>query len=162
LAKLYGDCDPMSDEISVKLTIISDSMTASQIDEYIGIKCSDSQERGALNRLGTKRYEHHVWFLKTRHSVSPDAYIGDKIAMQIEQFLSEIRGAADKIKALSRNNAVVFGLYLYTQSVPPLGLSKEQMEAVAALGANLDIDVMLFGKPEITDDEGKEQVIRTS
>jgi hypothetical protein len=151
----------MSDEIGVKLTIISDKMTASEIDQYIGIKCNESQERGLPNRLGTKRYEHHAWFLKTRYNVSPDEYIGDKIDQQIEQLFSKVRGAADKIRDLSRNNKVVFGLYFCSRDIPPLGLSKEQMEAVAALGASLDIDVVLSGNPDVNDDEEKEHITRS-
>jgi len=151
----------MGDEIGVKLTIISDSMTASEIDEYIGIKCNDSQERGLLNRLGTKRYEHHVWFLKTRYNVSPDEYVGDKIDPQIEQLLSTVRAAAEKIRDLSRNNSVIFGLYFYAQNIPPLHLSMEQIEAVAALGAQLDIDVILSGNPDMNNEEGKEHITRT-
>src|ERR1700674_5829446 len=139
----------MGDEIGVKLTIISDSLTASEIDEYIGIKCNESQKRGELNRLGTKRYDHHVWFFKTRYNVLPDEYIGDKIDRQVDQLLSKVKGKADRIRELSRDNSVIFGLYFFAESVPPLGLSKGQIEAIAGLGADLDIDVILHGNSKV-------------
>jgi hypothetical protein len=132
-------------EIGVKLTIISETVTASEMDEYIGIQCTDSQKRGELNRLGTKCYEHNVWFYKSRYNVPQDEYIGDRIASQIDQLLSKLKVKADRIKKLSRDNSVIFGLYFYVQSIPPLSLTREQLENVAELGAKLDIDVILYG-----------------
>ena len=102
-----------------------------------------------MNRLGTKPYEHHVWCFKTRCIVLPDEYIGDRISFQIDQLLSTLDKVANRFKKLSETNSVIFGLYLYAQTVPPMGLSKKQLEAITALGAELDIDLVLHDSPEI-------------
>jgi uncharacterized protein DUF4279 len=140
----------MADEIGVKLSIISDSLTPSKIDEHVGIRCTDSQTRGEMNQLGTKAYEHHAWFLRYRYEVPPGEYIGDKIDSQIGHLLETVKAAADNIKELSRHNSVIFGLYFYARNVPPMALSKERVERIAALGASLDIDLILYGNPEST------------
>lgn len=138
----------MSDEIGVRLSVISDSLSPSQIDEYVGIKCDDAQERGNMNRLGTKRYERHAWFMKYRSTVQEGEYIGDKIDSAIAHLLSRLQGSEVKVRELSEGNEVEFSLYFYAQEVPPMGLSKRDLQAIAALGASLDIDVVVYAGPE--------------
>jgi hypothetical protein len=138
----------MSDEIGVRLSIISDSLSPSQIDEYVGIKCDDSQERGKMNRLGTKRYERHAWFMKDRYTVREGEDIGDKLDSAIAHLLSRLEGSEAKVRELSKSNEVEFSLYFYAQDVPPMGLSRRHLQAIAALGASLDIDLVLYAGPE--------------
>ncbi len=136
------------DEIVVKLTIMSESLSPAEIDEYVGIKCNDSQIQGEMNRLGTKRYARHAWFLKSKRVVPADEYIGDKIDFEVKDLLSRLAPAANKIKELSQSHEVEFSLYFLARDVPPMNLSKEELEAIAALGASLDIDLTLYANPE--------------
>ena len=99
------------DEIVVKLTIMSESLSPAEIDEYVGIKCNDSQIQGEMNRLGTKRYARHAWFLKSKRVVPADEYIGDKIDFEVKDLLSRLAPAANKIKELSQSHEVEFSLY---------------------------------------------------
>lgn len=138
----------MSDEIGVRLSIISHSLTPSQIDEYVGIKCDDSQRRGDVNRLGTKRYERHAWFLESRHTIPEDKHIGDKLDSAVAHLLLRLEGTEAKIKELSGSNEVEFSLYFYAREIPPMGLSKRHLQAIAALGASLDIDLILYAMLE--------------
>ena len=136
------------DEIVVKLTVMSESLSPAEIDEYVGIKCNDSQIQGEMNRLGTKRYARHAWFLKSKRVVPADEYIGDKIDFEVKDLLSRLAPAANKIKELSQSHEVEFSLYFLVGNVPPMNLSKEELEAIAALGASLDIDLTLYANPE--------------
>ncbi len=138
----------VDDEIVVRLTIISESLSPFEIDEYVGIKCNDSQTRGEMNRLGTKRYARHAWFLKSKRVIAPDEYIGDKIDAEVRNLLSRLAPAADKIKQLSQSHEVEFSLYFLARDVPPMNLCKEDLRAIAALGASLDIDLILYGEPD--------------
>jgi hypothetical protein len=142
----------MGDEIGVRLSIISDSMAPSQIDEYVGIKCDESQTRGDMNRLGTKHYERNAWFIKSRQTIPEDEYIGDKLDSAVAQLLSRLRGSEARIRELSGSNEIEFSLYFYAREVPPMGLSKTHLQAIAALGANLDIDLILYAKSEQKND----------
>jgi hypothetical protein len=136
----------MDDEIGVRLSIISDHLTAADIDEHLGIKCNESQVRGEINRLGTKPYDRHAWFLKSRYQVDPSEYIGDKISDQIDELLLRVAPVVPRIRELSQENYVEVALYLYARDLPPLGLSKKHIKAIAELGANLDIDVVLYAE----------------
>ncbi|HKM83032.1 MAG TPA: DUF4279 domain-containing protein [Candidatus Acidoferrum sp.] len=134
----------MGDEIEVRLSIISDHLSAAHVDEQLGIRCDESRVRGELNRLGTKPYDHHAWFLKTGYQVDPSEYIGDKIANQIDEILSRVASVVPKIRELGQENYVEVALYLYARDVPPLGLSKEHIKAIAELGAHFDVDLVLY------------------
>jgi hypothetical protein len=136
------------DEIVVKLTIISETLSPPEIDEYVGIKCNDSQIRAEMNRLGTKRYARHAWFLKSKRVIAPDEYIGDRIDAEVRNLLSRLAPAADKINELSQGHEVEFSVYFLARDVPPMNLSKEDLRAIAALGASLDIDLILYANPE--------------
>ncbi len=137
----------MDDEIGVRLVIISDSLAPSQIDEYVGITCDMSQKKGDMNRLGTKQYERHAWFMKSKQTIREGEYIGDKLDSAVARLLGRLQGTEARIKELSGSNEVQFSLYFYAREVPSIGLSKTHLQAIVALGANLDIDLILYGNP---------------
>jgi hypothetical protein len=136
------------DEIVVELRIISATLSPPEINDYIGIKCDDSQVRGEMNRLGTKRYPRHAWYLASKRVVAPHEYIGDKIDIEVRNLLSRLAPVAGKIRELSQSHEVEFSLYFLARDVPPMNLSKEDLGAIAALGASLDIDLILYANPE--------------
>jgi hypothetical protein len=136
------------DEIILRLTIISENLSPGEIDEYVGIECNDSQIRGEMNRLGTKRYTRHAWYLKSKRVIAPDEYIGDKIDAEVRSLLSRLAPAADKIKELSKSHVVEFSVYFLARDVPPMNFSSEDLRAIAALGASLDIDLILYGSSD--------------
>jgi len=138
----------VNDEIVVRLTIISDSLSPDEIDKYVGVNCSDSQTRGEMNRLGTKRYARHAWFLKSKRVIAPNEYIGDWIDAEVRSLLSRLAPAAEKIRELSHSYEVEFSLYFLARDVPPMNISKEDLRAIAALGASLDIDLIIYANPE--------------
>jgi hypothetical protein len=134
----------MLDEIGIRLSIISDTMSASHLDEYLGMKSDQSHVRGEMNSLGTKLYERHAWFLKSRYEVSANEQIGSCLATQVDIFLAKLEPISDKVRSLSKEHYVEFSLYLYARDIPPIELSRSQMESVAGLGAALDIDAVLY------------------
>jgi len=134
----------MHDEIGIRLSIISDTLSASHLDEYFEMKSDQSHVRGEMNNLGTKPYERHAWFLKSHYEVEKDEYIGNCITTRLNIFLRRISVITDKVRALSKDHDVEVSLYILARDVPPLGLSSAQMSSIAALGAALDIDVVLY------------------
>src|SRR5580704_1783878 len=127
----------MLDEIGIRLSIISDTMSAPHLDEYLGMKSDQSHIRGEMNSLGTKLHERHAWFLKSRYEVSANEQIGSCLSTQVDIFLAKLRPISDKVRGLSKEHYVELSLYLYVRDIPPLGLSRSQTESIAALGAAL-------------------------
>lgn len=133
----------MTDEIRVKLTIVSDTLSARDISSLLGIEADSSQILGEMNQLGTKTYPQHVWMLKNRHEVS-DRDIGAQIEACVSQFLKRVGPASSSIKSLSIEHLVEVGLYVFAREVPPISLSKKQIGALTELGASLDVDIVLY------------------
>ena len=133
----------MTDEIQVKLTIVSDVLSAKDVSDLLGIEADSSQVLGEMNRLGTKTYSHHVWMLKNRHQIN-NGEIGDQIEACVSEFLDRVSPASQSIRSLSMQIPVEVGLYVFAREVPPISFTKSQVEALAALGASVDIDVVLY------------------
>jgi len=133
----------MTDEIRVKLTIASTTLSAKDINSLLSIQADYFQVLGEMNRLKTKVYPLHVWMLKNEHQVK-GVNIGDQIEECISRFLQRVELASSLIKNLSKEHQVEVGLYLFVREVPPISLSKEQIELITKLGASLDIDIVLY------------------
>jgi Domain of unknown function (DUF4279) len=133
----------MNDEIRVKLTITSVSLSAEDVSSLLGIEPDSTQVLGKMNRLGTKPYSQHAWILKDLHEVN-GVTTGDQIEGSISQFLDRITSVSPIIRSLSEEHPVEFGLYVFAREIPPVSFSNKQLEAIAALGASLDVDIVLY------------------
>jgi hypothetical protein len=138
----------MTDEIRVKLTIASNTLAATEVSALLGIEADSVQVQGEMNRLGTKLYSQHVWMLKNQHEILSNEPIAGQIEARISQFLDRIVSAASVIRSLSNEHFVEVGIYVFARDVPPLGLSKKQVEAIAALGASVDFDLVLYAEDD--------------
>jgi Domain of unknown function (DUF4279) len=137
----------MNDEITVKLTIVSSTLSAKNVDDLLGMRADSSQIMGQINRLGTKTYPQHAWILKSRHELDGEA-IEEQMETHVSQFLDRLATVAPTIKGLSSEHLVELGIYVLVREVPPLGLSSKQVAAIAELGASIDLDVVLYAETE--------------
>jgi uncharacterized protein DUF4279 len=137
----------MNDEVTVKLTIASSTLSAKKIDELLSMSADSSQIMGEINRLGTKTYPQHAWILKSRREVNGEA-LAEQMETHVSQFLDRLAPAAPAIKSLSSEHLVELGIYVLAREVPPLGLSSKQVASIAELGASIDIDVVLYAENE--------------
>lgn len=96
-----------------------------------------------MNRLGTKPYAQHVWVVKNQHQIVPHELLATQIEAGISEFLNSIAPATSAIKSLSAENFVEVGIYVFVQEAPPIRLSSNQIEAIAAMGASVDFDIVL-------------------
>jgi hypothetical protein len=138
----------MTDEIRVKLTIASATLSARDVSRLLGIEAESSQVLGEMNRLGTKTYPQHVWMLKDRHQVN-GVNIGDQIEECMSRFLLRVAPASSLIRGLSTDHQVEIGLYVFAREVPSVRLSKAQIESLTALGASFDVDIVLYDDEQI-------------
>lgn len=137
----------MNDEITIKLTIASSTLSAKKIDELLGLHADSSQIMGEINRLGTKTYPQHAWMLRSRHELNGEA-VAEQMEIHVSQFLNRLTVASPAIKGLSSEHLVELGIYVLAREVPPLGLSSKQVAAIAELGASVDVDVVLYAETE--------------
>ncbi len=133
----------MTDEIRVKLTIASNTLSAKEVSALLGIEADSSQILGEMNRLGTKPYPQHAWVLKEKYEVNSTETM-DQLEMCLSKFLARVGSASSIIRNLSIQHLVEVGIYVFAREVPAIFLSKGQVEAIAALGASVDVDVVLY------------------
>jgi len=138
----------MSDEVRVKLTIASNELSGKDITALIGIEADQIQVRGEMNKVGTKPYAQHVWRIRSQHHLVSTEPLWQQMEGCISELLDRLRPSVPAIRKLSAENMVEVGIYVFARDVPSLGFSKEQVETIAALGASVDIDVVLYSKSE--------------
>lgn len=136
----------MTDEIRAKLTVASDVLSPQEIAALVGIEPDDTQVKGEKNRLSTKEYAQHVWRIRNGESILSDATRIEQMERCISQLLRRVASSAPAIRRLSGDNLVEIGIYIFAREVPPIELTKEQVESIARLGATEDIDVVLYSE----------------
>jgi hypothetical protein len=133
----------MNDEIRVKLTITSSTLPPDKITELVRMEPDSKQVLGEMNRLGTKSYPHHAWIVRKARELTGPA-TASELHDVVSEFLVQLAPSREFIKELSSKHDVELGLYIFTREVPSLGLSARQVQDISALGASIDIDVVLY------------------
>ena len=91
----------MKDEITVKLTIASRTLSAKKLDELLGLHADSSQIMGDINRLGTKTYPQHAWILKGRRELT-DEVAAEQMETHVSEFLDRLAVASPTIGTYAR------------------------------------------------------------
>jgi hypothetical protein len=131
------------DYVGISLSVTSDRLSPDEISTIIGIQPTSTRQRGALTRTGLMRrpeFDLHEWEFREQLDLNPRDYIGCHSATFITEFLDKIKDAAPQVKELSENHDVLISLVYHTREIPYIGLSREQVLAIAELGARLDYD----------------------
>jgi hypothetical protein len=133
--------------LGISLWISSMELSPDRITQIVGIEPSYVRVRGALipGRGMSRRpeFDVHEWQFREQLNLSSGDYVGDHSEKFITEFLDKIKDAAPRVKELSGGHSVTISLTYHTHEIPYIGLTREHVQAIAALGARLDYDVMV-------------------
>jgi len=123
--------------VFVWLGVFSTSLTPTEIDTILGIKCDESWLKGDF-RKGTKlRESKNGWIMNSRLS-------------EYEPVEDHVRALLDRISPYIRNFKSVLdsahvelsvAVYMYSDRTPVLNFDKATLSNLCELGASLDIDL---------------------
>jgi hypothetical protein len=133
------------DYVGIALWITSDELSPEMITDVVGIEPNYTQVRGTPIKGVDRLYERHSWKLGERLYAREGDYIGNHSEQFFDAFLNRIKDIAPRIKELSKYNEVSVALIYNVRDMPYIGLTREQVQVLAALGARVDHDVMVYG-----------------
>ena len=133
------------DYVGISLWITSETWTVEMISQHVGITPSYSQRLGDVIGQTKRRYERHSWNLGKRLYAEQDDYIGSHTEQFFNDFLQWLQGSALKIKEMSGQHSVSVEIIYNVRDMPFIGLTSDQVQAVASLGARVSFDVMVYG-----------------
>jgi hypothetical protein len=138
------------DYLSITLCISSDRMDPDSITQQLGIQPTSLRLRGTPIRNGMMRppeFDLHEWWLRKEFPLSGGFLEQEEAGPFISDFLSGLLGAAGSIHALSEDHSVSIQLVYHMKYIPFIGLTRDHVRAIAALGARLDYDIMVDTAP---------------
>ena len=137
-----------SEYLGLSLWISSHKLTPEEITQLVGLGPTYTRHRGALipgsDRLRRPEFDVHEWQFRRQLDLKRGTYLGQHIDTFITDFLSTLKPRMAEIKAVSRNHNVAVAFVFHVAELPYLGMSHEQIEVIAMLGAKVDYD--LFGR----------------
>lgn len=138
---------PFINYLGVSLWISSTELTPESITQFVGLRPTYTRLRGSLipgrNVRRRPEFDVHEWQLRRQLDAKPGTNLGQHTERFITDFLNEIEVHTAQIKKLSEHHSVTFTLVYHVTEIPYIGLTRDQVRAVAALGAKLDYDLMV-------------------
>jgi hypothetical protein len=135
--------------LGVSLWISSKELSPDKITQIVGLQPTYVRVRGAvIPGLGVNRrpeFDVHDWQFRKQLNVKPSDHIGHYSEMFITDFLNTIKDAAPRVKELSADHSVTISLVYQVHDIPYIGLTRQHVQEIAALGASLDYDLMVEG-----------------
>ena len=139
--------EPFLNYLRVSLWISSTELTPESITEIVGIQPTHTRLRGSLisgrNVPRRPEFDVHEWLFRKQLDAKPGTYLGQYTEKFITDFLSEIEAHTSQIKKLSEHHNVIFSLVYHVDEMPYIGLTRDQVQAIAMLGAELDYNLMI-------------------
>lgn len=130
----------MTDEVIVRLKIVSDLRTPEEITEALGVECSKSWRKGDKRANTVIVEKHNGWLLDSALPRSAP------LESHIDSLLKRLSPHVEKIKKLSRNDDVELSCVVYASSPPPLNFPKPMIHQLGEMGASLDVDLYVMGE----------------
>jgi hypothetical protein len=131
--------------VGIRLWITSLTLSPDAISVLVGLESNYVQTRGTAVGSTSRLYERHSWSLGERLYATPNEQLDDLFEPFISRFLSSLEASASRIRALSPDHSVSIAIIFGARAMPYLGLTRQQVQAVAALGAAVNYDVVTYG-----------------
>ncbi len=133
------------DYVGISLWITSYELSPEKITETVGLNPTYVQVMGDPIRGVSRRYERHSWQLGDRFYPQPGDDVGKLTEKFFTAFLGKLNSATPRIKEISKDNSIAICMIYHLNEMPYIGLTSEQVAAIAAIGARVDHDVMIGG-----------------
>jgi hypothetical protein len=88
-------------------------------------------------------FDFHEWQFRDQFDVQPGDNISNHSEKFITEFLDKIKGAAPRIRELSKDHDVLILLVYSVHDIPYIGLTRDHIDVIASIGARLDYDIMV-------------------
>jgi hypothetical protein len=140
------DQSSTGDYLRITFCISRDQMEPESITQQLGIQPTSVRLRGTPIRNGMMRrpeFDLNEWWLRRELPLSNGLLKQEEAEPFISTFLSELTSAADTIYGLSEDHSVSVQLVYHMKYIPYIGLTRNHVRAIAALGARLDYDIMV-------------------
>lgn len=133
------------DTTKAKLTIVSRTFSPEEISRRIGLSWDDARRIGDPKGKSGQTWDEHVWWL---YETSEGHEDGRSVDLRLYECLGRLRervsSALQAIRTLSETEAVELGLYMLVRTIPPIRLAAATLDFIHHLGAELDVDVVLY------------------
>lgn len=133
------------DTAKAKLTIVSNSLSPEEISRRIGLSWDDARRIGDPKGRSGQVWTKSIWWL---YETSEGPQDGRSVELRLDECLARLRErvspAVDAIRALSGTEEVELGIYVLAQTVPPIHMTSATLDFIHHLGAELDVDVVLY------------------
>jgi hypothetical protein len=143
----YTAALPFLNYLGISLWISSTELTPESITELVGLQPTYTRLRGALvsgrNMPRQPEFDVHEWQFRKQLDAKSGIHLSQSTEKFITDFLNEIEVHASQIKELSKHHIVTLSLVYHAEEMPYIGLTRYQVQAIAALGAKLDYDLMI-------------------
>jgi hypothetical protein len=143
-----GAAEAVPDYIAMTLWISSDSLTPEEITSATGVSPTSVRVKGSLipqtGKLRRPEFDQHEWSIREKLLVGTPEEVWQRSGNFISSFLARLQPAATQIRALSKDHSVRVVYAYFLSFVPYNGVSPEDIQMIAALGAGLDFDGMVY------------------
>ena len=129
---------PFLNYLAISLWISSTDLTPEDITQFVGLEPTYTHVRGAVipgrNIPRRSEFDVHEWQFREQFNAEPGTHLGQYTDEFITEFLSAIEPHAVEIKKLSESHSVTVSFTYHVDDPPFIGLTRDQIQAVAALG----------------------------
>jgi Domain of unknown function (DUF4279) len=133
--------------LGISLWISSTELPPDRITQIVGLQPTYVRVRGTTipgrNVSRRPEFDVHEWQFRKQLDMKPGDYIGEHSEQFIGGFLDEIKDSTPQIRELSEHHSVIISLVYRVNDLPYIGLTRQQVQTIAALGAKLDYDLMV-------------------
>jgi hypothetical protein len=130
--------------ITIWLFIECADLAVEEISAQIGLNPDKSRRIGDLRGKTGKRYEINSWTLQSVVEVEENPLtIGERVQQSLDEVLRRVKGSAERFRALASGRTAGIYVGISANENPVLELKAATISAVAALGVDLEIDLMI-------------------
>ena len=119
----------------VRLKLLTNEYTPSELNSIIGIECDQSWLKGDMRGNTIIEEKCNGWVLNSHLNGSDD------LDSHLNAMLSSVREVEDIISSLSPKVNALFSCVVYADSMPALYFEKDVIRRISGLNADFDIDV---------------------
>ena len=143
----HSAAHPFDNYLAISLWISSVELTPESITQLVGLQPTHTRLRGSVipgrNILRRPEFDVHEWEFRRQLDAKSGIDLGQFAERFITEFLSIVKAYTAKIKKLSEHQKVGITFVYHVDTSPYIGLTHDQVEAIADLGAKLDYDLMI-------------------
>jgi len=137
------DHDIIMARITVWLFIECADLSVEEISAQIGLEPDKSHRIGDPRGKTGKAYEINSWSLESVVQVEENPMTtGERVQQSLDEVLRRIEGSAARFRSLTSGRTAGIYVGISADENPALGLKAATISAIAALGVDLEIDLM--------------------